>query len=322
MQHHPVIVSCMLTVACILLMTSASAAPIQASIGDIVPLSGYSYGSQTVYLFLTGPNLPVNGVALNDISKRAEYGGFTRVQVDGDDRWSYKWGTANIGGRLDEGTYTIWVVNGPNDRSHLSEAEYSTISVTLGKPSISLNTPVLPGSMDLFSVPDGASVVLGEKYLGKTPLKVSDLAPGTYDVIFSQFGYQKFPTRVPVESGRTTEVSVKLIPDLGALAITTVPAGASVQVDGKDTGLTPLTVGNLTGGNHTIAVSLDGFTSLSQTVIVIPGQTLPVSIDLLPVPQQITPQQKTETTHAAGPEAVTMIAGFVSIMFLIRYIRR
>ena len=195
--HHSVIVSCMLTLACILLIASVSAAPgIQASLGDIIPLSGYSYGSQTVYLYLTGPNLPVNGVALNDISKRAEDGGFTRVQVDGDDRWSYKWGTANIGGRLDQGTYTIWVVNGPNDRSHLSQADYSTISVTLGNPTISIDTPVQPGTMDLRSVPDGASVVMGEKYLGKTPLTVTALSPGTYDVIFSQFGYQKFSTRV------------------------------------------------------------------------------------------------------------------------------
>jgi hypothetical protein len=74
MHHHPAIISCMLVLACILLITSASAAPgIQASLGNIVPLSGYSYGSHTVYLFLTGPNLPVNGVALNDITQHAEH---------------------------------------------------------------------------------------------------------------------------------------------------------------------------------------------------------------------------------------------------------
>jgi hypothetical protein len=318
MHHHPAIISCMLVLACILLITSASAAPgIQASLGNIVPLSGYSYGSHTVYLFLTGPNLPVNGVALNDITQHADEGGFTRVQVDGDDHWSYKWGTANIGGRLDEGTYTIWVVNGPNDRSRLSEADYSTIPVTLGKPSITVDTPVQPGAMDLRSVPDGASVMMGEKYRGKTPLTLSDLSPGTYDVIFSQFGYQEFSTRVPVEGGRITEVTASLVPDSGALAITTVPAGASVQVDGKDTGRAPVIAGNLTGGNHTIAVSLDGYTSLQQTVTVIPGQTMPLTIGLLPVPPQ-----KTETQRAAGPSAAFVIAGCVAILLLVGNIRR
>ena len=316
--YHPVLLTCMLALACLLLIPSVSAASgIQASFGDIIPLSGYSYSSQTVYLYLTGPNLPANGVALNDISKRAEDSGFTQVQVDSNDHWSYKWGTGNIGGRLDEGTYTIWVVSGPNDRSHLSQADYSTISVTLGKPSISINTPVQPGSMDLRSIPEGASVVIGEKYLGKTPMKVSDLSPGTYDVTFSQFGYQKFSTRVPVESGRITEVSATLVPDTGALAITSVPAGAHVLVDGNNSGIAPVTVGNLTRGNHTVAVSLDGYLSIQQTVMVVTGQTLPVAINLSPIPLQ-----KTETTHAAGPEAVTLIAGFVAIMLLINYIQR
>ncbi len=316
--HHPIIASCMLALACLLIITSVSAAPgIQASFGDIIPLSGYSYSSQTVYLYLTGPNLPVNGVALNDISKRAEDGGFTQVQVDSNDRWSYKWGTGSIGGRLDEGTYTIWVVSGPNDRSHLSQADYSTISVTLGKPSISINTPVQPGAMDLRSIPDGATIVMGEKYLGKKPMRVSDLSPGTYDVTFSQFGYQKFSTSVPVEAGRITEVSASLVPDTGALAITSVPAGGSVLVDGKNAGIAPVTIRNLTGGNHTVAVSLDGYMPLQQTLRVVPGQTLPATIGLSPAPLQ-----KTVTTHTAGSEVVTLIAGFVAIMLLIHYVRR
>ena len=152
--RHPAILTILLAVVCTVLLTSASAAPgIQASFGDIIPLSGYSYGSQTVYLFLTGPNLPANGVALDDISNRAEDGGFTRVSLDSNDHWSYKWGTGSIGGRLDDGTYTIWVVNGPNDRSHLSQADYSTISVTLGKPSISIDTPVQPGTMVFVQFP-------------------------------------------------------------------------------------------------------------------------------------------------------------------------
>ncbi|MFA4848974.1 MAG: PEGA domain-containing protein [Methanoregula sp.] len=319
MQTHTCInVSCMLVLACLLFIASASAAPgIQASIGDVVPLSGNSYSSQTVYLFLTGPNLPANGVALDDISKRAENGGFTRVPVDSNDHWSYKWGTANIGGRLDEGTYTIWVVSGPNDLSHLSQADYSTISVTLGKPSVSVVTPLQPGSMDLRSVPDGASVVMGEKYLGKTPLTVSDLAAGTYDVVFTRFGYQKFSTRVPVEAGRITEITATMVPDAGSLAITSVPAGASVLVDGGNSGITPVTVSNLTGGNHTVAVSMTGYMPLQEVVTVIPGQTLPVNLGLSPVPPQ-----KTVTTRAAGPDAASLIAGFVAVVLLTQYIRR
>jgi hypothetical protein len=320
--RHTAILMILLAVVCTALMTGASAAGIQASIGENIPLSGYSYGGQTVYLYVTGLNLPVNGVALDDITKRADQGLFTRVQVDSNNHWEYTWGTGNVGGRLDAGTYTVWVVNGPNDRSRLNEADYSMIPVTLGKPSISVDTPaqsgaIQPGAMDLRSVPGGASVVIGETYRGKTPLTVSDLPPGTHDVIFSQFGYQKLSTRVLVESGRITEVTATLVPATGALAITSVPAGATVLVDGKNTGITPVTAGNLTPGNHTVAGSLDGYASLQQTVTVIPGQSLPVTIGLSPVSRQ-----STETTHAAGPATASLVAGGVTVLLLIRYKRR
>ena len=107
-------------------LTGAAAANglIQTYIGDTVPLSGYCYTSSTVYLFLTGPNLPSDGVALDNIYSRADQGGFTEVSVDSNDHWKYDWDTGSLGGRLDAGTYTVWAVDGPNDLSNLNQAQY------------------------------------------------------------------------------------------------------------------------------------------------------------------------------------------------------
>jgi hypothetical protein len=214
--------SAVLIALLILVIASVPAvSAVQAVLGDVVPLSGYSYGSQYAYLYLTGPNLPVNGVMLNDITKRADQGQFTRVDVDGNDHWSYKWNTASVGGRLDEGTYTIWVVNGPNDRSRLSEADYGTISVTLGKPTLIAGTslqsakadvPIQYGSMDITSTPSGASVTMNDQFRGQTPLTISNLAPGTYNLTFTRFGYIPFSTPVRVEGGGISEVSAQLAP--------------------------------------------------------------------------------------------------------------
>jgi hypothetical protein len=90
---------------CLVLISPVSAsAAIEAYYGDTIHLQGYSCGSPTVYLFLTGPNLPVNGVALNDLSSQADEGHFTTVSVDDNDHWLYKWATNMMNGRLDEGT--------------------------------------------------------------------------------------------------------------------------------------------------------------------------------------------------------------------------
>ncbi len=233
-------------ITCLLLVSSASAGPgIQAYMGDTIPLRGYSPSNPQVYLFLTGPNLPVNGVALNDITKPSDQGGFTVVDVNGeDDSWSYNWATSEVNGRLDEGTYTVWVVNGPNDRSHLQNAEYGTISVTLGTPSISLTsetTQAIPGSLVISSQPDNASVVVNGQYRGRTPLTLDNLDPGTYTVNLSKFGY--FPTTATtnLQSGESQEITATLPPTLGSLFINTTPPGARVLVDGRDNGISPAT---------------------------------------------------------------------------------
>ena len=85
-NHLPA--AAVLVAALLFLAGSAAATGIQTYMGDEVPLSGYATSGAYVYLFLTGPNLPENGVALHDITKRADQGGFTRVSVDGDDRYT------------------------------------------------------------------------------------------------------------------------------------------------------------------------------------------------------------------------------------------
>ncbi|WP_321504424.1 PEGA domain-containing protein [uncultured Methanoregula sp.] len=208
------------------LVTGAAAAGgIQTAMGDTVTLSGYSYGSPNAYLFLTGPNLPANGVALDNINRQADRGGFTIVSVDGNNHWTYKWNTANIGGRLDAGSYMIWVVNGPNDRSRLNEAEYSTIQVTMGVPSISVDTPTIPASLEVNTEPYGASVVLNGKFLGITPLMKSDLTPGTFTLSLTKRGYENITTPVRLEAGMVTTVDAPLAPQAVAPVANLSPSG-------------------------------------------------------------------------------------------------
>jgi len=266
-------------IGCLLLIAGVAA----YYIGDTIPLQGYSYGSQTVYLFLTGPNLPVNGVALDNINARADQGHFTTVDVDSNDHWSYKWGTNSIGGRLDAGTYTIWVSNSPNDRSRLNADDYSTISVTLGAPSITFLTPAVPGTLILNATPVEASVVINGAYKGITPLTLEGIEPGTYTLTFSHFGYRKFSTPVKVESGKLTEVTATLAHETGSIAVNTSPAGARLVLDSVDAGLSPITLTDLTVGNHTLVIKKEGFAPIVQPVRVIADQIMATDVVLAPI---------------------------------------
>jgi hypothetical protein len=307
----------LIIISCLVLTTCVSASVgITAYIGDTIPLSGYSYGSSTVYLFLTGPNLPVNGVALNDITARADEGHFTEVSVDSNDHWEYPWGTNAMGGRLDAGTYTVWVVNRPLDRSQLAKADYNTISIRLGTPVIKIISPVIPGSLVLNTSPDGASVLINDVYRGSTPLIIERIEPGTYGVTFSRFGYAKLSTPLRVESGKTTEVSGALIPLTGSLDITSGPAGARILLDAVNQGVTPVSLPDITVGNHTLTVVKEGYVTAEQRVTVVEGTTQ-ISISLVPVSPLLM-----DTLRAAGPAPATLIAGFITILLVIRYLQR
>jgi hypothetical protein len=268
---------------------ACAAGQMQVSMGNVVKLSGYSYSGDTVYLFLTGPNLPTNGVALDNINRLAENGGGTRVNADADGHWVYQWNTGSAGGRLDAGTYTVWVADGPADRSHLTTVEYSTISVSLSVPSLTAGTssgqtpePLQPGSMNVTVIPDGTSVVVNNAYKGMTPMTVSGLDPGTYNVSLSRFGYAKLSMPVTVKAGSVSEVKATLVALTGSLFINTTPAGAQLTLDGPAAGISPATLPNITMGSHMLNVSKEGFVTQSIPVTITADQVTTVDVVLLP----------------------------------------
>jgi len=111
---------------------------IEAYLGDTLTLHGVSYVGDQVYLFMTGPGLPANGVTLTDVSQRADQGHFTIVDVDSNQEWSMRWDTSRIDSEIDPGTYLVYVTTEPVDYSHLGgSSSYKTLSVYLKDPGTS-----------------------------------------------------------------------------------------------------------------------------------------------------------------------------------------
>jgi hypothetical protein len=286
----------------------------QTYLGDIVKLSGYSYAGDTVYLFLTGPNLPVNGVALDNINRLADQGGATQVDVDADGHWSYDWNTGAMGGTLDAGAYTVWVTDRKTDRSHLSTADYNTIAVGLSVPSLTAGTsdgtskPSQPGSIEFSAVPDGTSVVVNNAYKGTTPLTVSNLSPGTYTITLSHFRYAALSVPVIVRAGSVSEVNATLVALTGSLFVNTTPAGAQLTLDGITSGMSPAMLPDIIQGSHLLNVSKEGFVTQSIPVRISTNQTTTADIVLLPSAGNAMPGFL-PFTIAAGLLVALLVAG-------------
>jgi PGF-CTERM protein len=115
-------------------------------LGETIKLSGTNTDSDTVYLYLVGPNLDANGD--NIVTLAAVVDGtaasFKSVSVNTDNTWSYKWDTSALPKTIDAGTYTVYAAAEPHWKANLTNTQYATASVVLKKPfvtaSVSTNT--------------------------------------------------------------------------------------------------------------------------------------------------------------------------------------
>lgn len=128
----------LLTLTCGLMVmiipVSAADITMDAELGDVINLNGVSYTGDRVYLFLTGPGLPENGVTLTDVTQRADQGHFTIVDLADDQTWSMKWYTHKIENEIDPGIYTVYVTNEPVDKASLGgENSYKTLEITFSE---------------------------------------------------------------------------------------------------------------------------------------------------------------------------------------------
>jgi PGF-CTERM protein len=115
-------------------------------LGEEVQFSGTNTESQTTYLFITGPNLPSEGAQIQSTNPRytgsanpgitnGNASDFQQVSVNGDNTWSWEWGTSDVA--IDAGTYTVYAVSGPDDANHLANDAYGTVSIVIKKPFVS-----------------------------------------------------------------------------------------------------------------------------------------------------------------------------------------
>ena len=133
--------------------------------------------------------------------------------------------------------------------------------------------PPKPGSLSLQTNPPGVAVFVDGVSRGNTPARVS-LDAGSHIVELRGRGV---PRVIPVTVTAGAEVSQYLelpeTPSLGSLLVQSEPAGARVSVDGADHGRAPVSVADLTPGEHEVVLQADGGPAVRQRVVIQAGVT-------------------------------------------------
>jgi TonB family protein len=163
-------------------------------------------------------------------------------------------------------------------------------------PAAALPAPaaVAGGSLRVESEPAGARVRVNGQPSGETPLVLADLPFGAYDVRVERKGYDPQSRTVSVSAGSpSADVKVTLVRPAalppGTADILSTPPGASVTVDGRLAGETPLSGLRLKPGRHRVALSLEGHEAWSGTVDVAAGEKGRVEARLRPLAKPAAP---------------------------------
>ena len=150
------------------------------------------------------------------------------------------------------------------------------------RASIANGAVMVPGQMAIDSVPQGAQVQVDGRSDASwvTPCTLSGLTPGQHTVTVSKSGFTADTRRVDVTSGSKSFVQTRLSQVVATLAVASTPSGASVYVDGKNTGrVTPAQV-PLSKGQHMVLLRKTGYIDESETAQFNLGQTTNVSSTL------------------------------------------
>jgi hypothetical protein len=135
---------------------------------------------------------------------------------------------------------------------------------------------VIPGQLTVSSNPAGAQVLVDGHHNPSwvTPFDMTGLAPGQHLVGINKLGYAAETRTIQVASGSKSFLEIQLAA-LGATAsVSSVPPGAEVYMDGKDTGrITPAMVPVDRLGGHTFLVRKQGYLDETATATVQAGQT-------------------------------------------------
>jgi hypothetical protein len=156
------------------------------------------------------------------------------------------------------------------------------------------------GRLLVRSTPAGARVFVDGREQGKTPVAIRELSSGAHRVRVMRDGYAPEERRISITPSRPAQsVTVPLSPVraaesrplapgasgtggryFGALTVESRPPGASVFVDGKLVGTTPIQLPSVNAGEHAVRLEREGYRRWSSSVRVVAGEQNRVTASL------------------------------------------
>lgn len=139
------------------------------------------------------------------------------------------------------------------------------VDIQAGK-TVELNATLAagPGSIE-FTGPSGSTVTIaGQTY--SVPIRIPSPGPGALEYRAGAAGFEDSSGQLQLTKGRNYLVDLVLESSEGVIAVTTKPAGAAVELNGEDIGVTPTKRSGQANAAHGVKVSLEGYGTAYRVV--------------------------------------------------------
>ncbi len=161
-------------------------------------------------------------------------------------------------------------VFGSDAEIQVAAPKYQTASVVIDDTSpstIKVTLTPLPAELTVSTIPslDGITWYLNEEKMSVSRTFTTELSQGSYTVRASHPHFQTGEVTFDADIAQIIEKEISLSALKGAITINSNPSGASVSLDGKDIGLTPITY-NAEGGKYAIVVTKAGLEPLKDMI--------------------------------------------------------
>ena len=129
--------------------------------------------------------------------------------------------------------------------------------------------------------PDGAEIWINGEKKGVSKWN-GTLISGTYIFEARKDGHRPASISKNITSDNPSQSYTLPAPTpiTGSLIITSTPIMAEIELDGKVVGRTPLDLGEVLAGEHTIKLSKSGYKNITQTAVVSEGKTATINVNL------------------------------------------
>ncbi len=166
----------------------------------------------------------------------------------------------------------------------IEKATVYEMKLTTGRVRTVVEAPVIESQWLVISTePADAMIYLNDQFETRGLLQ-KKVRPGTYSYRAEAALHHTEAGKIQVTPDKKVKLDLKLKPAYGfAKIISTPEAGATLLIDGKESGLTtPATTGRLASGEHTLTVVKEQFQTASRKVSITDGQTTEITLNMAP----------------------------------------